>query len=127
MHKTLYKAFITIICGMHTIYTFTFNVLILATVLYIVALPFCSGKTIPIKTADERQHILSAQNASVAQINVGIHDFNFMNMQKTHNMLEMLTRSTFAHAQKSSTCAFHSLVKLLSFLLRNALQSLTKQ
>ena len=112
---------------MRTIYTFTLNVLIVAAVLYIVALPFCSGKTIPNKTAYERQHILSAQNATVAETNVGIDDFNFMEMLKTHNMLEIVTRGTFAHAQNSPACAFHSPVMLLSLLLINALQSLTKQ
>ena len=63
---------------MHTVYTFTLNVLILAAVLYIVELPFCSGQTIPIKTAYERRHIASAQNATVAETVVGIDDFNFM-------------------------------------------------
>ena len=42
---------------MHTIYAFTLRVLILAAVLYIVALQFGKGKTIPIKTAYERQHM----------------------------------------------------------------------
>ena len=72
-------------------------------------------------------HISSARNAAVAQTIVGIDEFNFMKMQKTHNMLEMFTRGTLAHTQKSSACAFISLVKLLSLLLINALQSLTKQ
>ena len=88
---------------------------------------FDSGKTMPIKTTYERQHILTAQNATVNQTIVGIYDFNFMKMMTTHNMLEMLTRGTFAPAQKSSACAFHSLVKLLYLLLINALQSITKQ
>ena len=99
----------------------------IAAVLYIVALQFCSGKTIPNKTAYERQHILTAQNAAVGKTIVGIDDFNFMKMPKRHNMLEMFTRGTFAHAHKSSACAFHCLVRLLSLLLINALQSLTKQ
>ena len=42
------------------------------------ALRFCSVETIPIKTAYERQHILTAQNATVAQTIVGIDDLNFM-------------------------------------------------
>ena len=71
--------------------------------------------------------MLSAQNAAVAQTIVGIDEFNFMKMQTTHNMLDMLTRGTFAHAQKSSACAFHSPVKLLSLLWIHGLQSLTKQ
>ena len=71
--------------------------------------------------------MLSAQNAAVAQTTVGIDDFNVVKIQKTHKMLEMLTRGTFAHAQKYSACAFHSLAKILSLLLINALQRLTKQ
>ena len=43
------------------------------------------------------------------------------------NVLDMLTTGPFVHAQKSTTCAFHSLLKLLSIRLRNTLQSLTKQ
>ena len=41
--------------------------LIIAAVLYIVALQFCNDKTIAIKHAYERQSILSVQNADVAQ------------------------------------------------------------
>ena len=65
--------------------------------------------------------MLSAQNPTVAETIVGIDDFNFMEIQKEN------TRGTFVHAQKSSACAFRSLVKLLSLLLINALQNLTKQ
>ena len=111
---------------MHTIYTFALSVLILAAILYIVALQFCNGKAIPIKTTCERLHISTAQNATVSQTTMGIDDFSFMNMFKSNNVLEMLTTGTFAHAQKSSTCAFHSLAKLLSILLINTLQKLTK-
>ena len=71
--------------------------------------------------------MLNAQNASVAQTIVGTDDFNCMKIMKTHNVLDMLATGTFAHAQKSSTCAFDALVKLLSILLRNTLQSVTKQ
>ena len=112
---------------MHTIYTFALRVFILAAMLYIVALQFCSGKTIPIKIAYERPHILTTQNATVAKTIVGINDLNFMKIVKTHNMLEMVTTSTFAYAQNSSTCAFHSLVRFLSILLKNTLQRITKQ
>ena len=66
--------------------------------------PLCNGKAIPIKTADERQHMLIAQNATIAQTNVGIDDFNIMNILKTHIMIEMLTRGTLAHAQVFSMC-----------------------
>ena len=82
MHKARCKAFINIIYRTHTIYTFTLNVLILAAVSYIVALPFCNGKTIPNKTTDERQHVFNAQHAAVAQTIVGIDDLHFMKMQK---------------------------------------------
>ena len=75
----------------------------------------------------ERRHILTAQHAIVAPTIVGIEDFNFMKMMETHNVLYMLTTGTFAHAQNPSTCAFNSLVKLLSILLRNTHQSRTKQ
>ena len=61
---------------MHTVYTFTLRVLILAAILYIVALKFYSGKTIPNKTTYERLPIVTAQNATVAQTNVGIDDLN---------------------------------------------------
>ena len=91
------------------------------------ALEFCNGKTITIQTTYERPHMLSAQNATVAQTIVGIHDLNYMKMMKTHKVVHMLTTGTFAHAQKSATCAFHSLVKLLSILYTNTLQSLTEQ
>ena len=71
--------------------------------------------------------MLSAQTATVAQTIVGIDDLNCMNMSKTLNVLHMLTTSTFAHAQKSTTSAFHSLVKLLTILLKHTPQSRTKQ
>ena len=92
-----------------------------------VALELLSGKTIPIKTTYERQHVVTAQHATVAQTTVGIDDLNCMNMMNTHNVLHMLTTGTFAHAQKSTTRAFHYLVKLLRILLRNTPQSGTKQ
>ena len=76
---------------MHTIYTFTLCVFILAAILHIVALQFFGGKTIQIQTAYERQQIVTAHNATVAQTIVGIDDFMFMNMSKTQNVLEMLT------------------------------------
>ena len=85
---------------MHNIYAVTHNVLIIAVVLYIVALQFCNGKTIPITDAYERTQISIAQNATVARIVVGIEYFNFMNMLKKHNVLETLTTDTFAHAQQ---------------------------
>ena len=127
MHKALCKVFISIIIRTHTVYTFTLRVFILAAMLYIVALKFCSGKTPPIKTTDARLHMLTAQNATVAQTIVGINDLNCMKMMKTHNVLHMSTTGTFAHAQQSTTCAFHSLVKLLSIRLRNTPQSHTRQ
>ena len=65
---------------MHNMYTFTLHVLILAGVLLIVAIQFCRGKTILIKNNYERPHVLTAQNANVAQINVGIEYFSFMNV-----------------------------------------------
>ena len=71
--------------------------------------------------------MLTAQNATVAQTIVGIDDLNLMKMMKTHNVLHMLITGTFANAQMSTTCAFHSLVKLLSILLKSTPQSLTKQ
>ena len=82
---------------MHTIYAFTLRVLILAAVLYIVARKLCSGKTIPIKTAYERQHILPAPNAAVAQTFVGIDDLNFMKMWNTHTHTICLRCSPQAH------------------------------
>ena len=112
---------------MHTIYTFTLRVLIIAAILQIVALKLCSGKMIPITTTYECPHMLIAQNATVAQTIVGLDAFNCMKIMKTHNVLYMVTTGTFTHAQKSTTCAFHSLVKLLSIMLRNTPQSLTKQ
>ena len=124
MHNALCKAFIIIICRMHTIYTCLLRVLIIAAIWSIVALKFCSGNTIPIKTTYERTHMLTAQNATVAQTNVGIDDFNCMKMMRAQNVLHMLTTGTFAHAQKSTTCACHSLVKLLSIISRNTLQNL---
>ena len=54
LHKALCKAFISIICRMHTIYTLILRVLIIAAILCIVALKLCNGKTIPIKTTYER-------------------------------------------------------------------------
>ena len=111
MHNALCKAFINIIGRMKTIYTCTLRVCIIAANLYIVALKFCSRNTIPINTTYERPHLLIAQNATVAQTNVGIDDFNCMKMMKTHNVLDMHTTGTFAHAQNSTTCAFHSLVE----------------
>ena len=51
----------------------------------------------------------------------------FMEMLETHNVHAMPTTLTFAHAQNSSACAFHSRVKLLTIRLRDTLQSLTKQ
>ena len=109
------EASINIICRMHTIYAFTLPVLMIAALLYVVALHFCSGKTIPIKIPYERQHILTAENATVGQTTVGIYDFNFIKMMKTQNVLDMFTRGTFANAQKSSACAVHSPVKLLRY------------
>ena len=91
------------------------------------ALSFCSGKTTPIQTTYERRHILTALNATVAQTIVGIDYYNFIEIMGKYNVLDMLTTDTFAHAQQSSACAFHSLVKLLRVLLRNTFQSLTKQ
>ena len=103
---------------MRTIYTFTLRVLIIAATLYIVALLFCNGKRIPIQTTYGRPHMSTAQNATVAQATVGIDDFNFMKIMETHNVLEMLTTGTSAHAHDSSACAFQSLVKLLSIRFR---------
>ena len=91
------------------------------------ALKFCSVTTIPIKTTYKRQHVLTAQHATVAQAIVGIDDLNCMKMMNTDNVLHMLNTDTFVHAQKSTTCAFHSLVKLLNMRLRNTPQNLTKQ
>ena len=89
---------------MHTIYTFTLRVFIIAAILCIVALKFCSGKTIQIKTTYERPHILIARNATVAQTKVGIDDCNCMTMLKTHNVLHMFTTGGFAHAQIYNMC-----------------------
>ena len=68
-----------------------------------------------------------AQNANVAQTSVGTKHVSRMLMLKKHNVRYMPTTSTFAHAQKTSTCEFHSLVELLIILLRNTLQNITKQ
>ena len=109
-------AFLSIIDCMHNIYTFTRHVSILAAVLYIVALRFCSGKTIPIKNNYENPKIPTTQNAGVAQTTMGIDDFRFMKLLKHRNVLAMFTSGTFAHAQVSSACAFQFLVKLLGTL-----------
>ena len=87
-------------CRMHKIHTFTLRVLNIAAVLDIVALRFCSGKTIPIKTINERPHILTAQNASVSQTSVGIDYCNFVKVLAKRNVLHMLTTSTFVHAHQ---------------------------
>ena len=71
-------------------------------------------------------YVLTARNATVTQTAVGMDDFSFMKLLKEHNVFEMFATATFAHAQKSSTCTFDSLVKLLSIRLRNTLRSLTK-
>ena len=55
---------------MRKMYMFTFRALIIAAVLYIVALHICNGKTILIKKSCGCQHMLTAQNANVAQTNV---------------------------------------------------------
>ena len=94
---------------MRTTYTFTLGVQIIAAVLYIVALQFCSGKTIPIKTT----------NVTVAQTTVGIDDLNVMQIQEQrNNVLEISITCTYANAQKSSTCALISRVTLLSMLVK---------
>ena len=68
---------------MHTIYTFTLSVFLIAAILKIVALPFCSGKMVPIETTYERLHISTAQHANVAQTTVGIDDFHDENDENT--------------------------------------------
>ena len=80
-----------------------------------------------IKQAHERAQILTAHNASVAQTSVGVEYFSFMKTLEMHNVRYRITTSTFAHAQTSLKCAFHSLVGFLSTRLRSTLQSFTKQ
>ena len=99
--------------------------MILTAVLYIVALRFCSGKTIPIKNVDERAYVLTAQNADVAQTIVNKTYFDFINLLANRIVLYMFTTGTFAHAQNNTTFEFDFLIRLLRALLRYTLQTQT--
>ena len=53
------------------------------------------------KTTYERPHMLTAQNASVAQTTVGINDYICTKITKTHNVLDMLILLFYIHIQQS--------------------------
>ena len=112
LHNKLYKAF-----HMHHLSHAQFLRIptlhvILAVVLYIVAIKFCSGEATPIRKTCELPSNLTAQNADVAQTFVNTMYFDFMNLFTNWNVLYMLTTGTFAHSENTSTFAFRSLVRL---------------
>ena len=71
--------------------------------------------------------VLTAQNAGAAQTCVGVTYLSFMNIAKADKCALYVTTDTFAHGPKTSTFAFHGLVKTKHLLLRNTILALTKQ
>ena len=103
----LYASYITCIISI----TYQ-SYLLIAAILYIVALQFCSGKTIPTTNTYKLPSILPAQHADLAQTSVGITFLRFMKcVKKTWNVLYINTTDTFAPGQNNPGFAFHCLGK----------------
>ena len=125
--KAICKPCITRICCMHTIHTRTLRAFMIAAIFVKSSAPLLQWEDDSNQNNWWTPTDVDCTECNCRSGHCGHRRFQLMGIMKTHKVLEMLTTSTLAHTQTSSTLAFQFLLRLLRILWRNALQSFTKQ